>query len=437
MRTPTAVFNVTAGVALGIAAAFGGGLWFLGLAWCAIGFVVLLASAGDASDRRWRACLSGLPVALVLGLLTSSRLTSAAAGIVVFCIVVGATALAWAIVVFVRRRRPQRTAAAAGSGLRRWVSWVSTLVVVAVLLTVDGVQDAQLRRHIEPCPELRGEAEGATRDFVRMLGSACDVWNAVEPTEQEASGVHVAVYASEALSPEVPADVAAIVDHHVTLLGRPRYSDVAVLAVEMAGPVRGRAGLGFVLIDPQELRRPRQCSLFRSSAGTQGTCGSWVVAHELAHQWFSASSYVDAPSFRGVVWEGTADYLAFDWWRERHGAADAERLVAELFDGRMGLARDFAAAHAPSHPPSGMGDSEERALIYGKASASWIALERVVGIELTHQVLRAVFDAGRRPAPTLEVALAAASRVDPRAGLILRQWWTATTFEPRLAPDPR
>ncbi|HET9442269.1 MAG TPA: hypothetical protein VFO65_03030, partial [Acidimicrobiales bacterium] len=201
--------------------------------------------------------------------------------------------------------------------------------------------------------------------------------------------------------------------------------------------VRGMAGSGYVLIDEAELADPRRCGAFRRSAGVAGTCGRWVVAHEVAHQWFRWSAFARAGPAYGALWEGTADYLAYSWWRAVAGDDDAADLAGQLFGGRLDLAPGFAATHAPVAVPSGMTDGEGRALVYGRSSVAWLAVERAAGRATTEEVLAAVFTAGLRSTATGRAlaaeALEAAAAVDAGAAEVLRRWWTATPLRPAAA----
>ena len=107
-------------------------------------------------------------------------------------------------------------------------------------------------------------------------------------------------------------------------------------------------------------------------------------------------------------------------------------MALELFEGRLALARPFASTYAPVAPPSGMSDQEGRALVYGRPSAAWVAVERTVGVAATQQALRAVHEAGREANPTIDDVLDGVAAAVPDAAPVLERWWRDTTFEPRL-----
>ena len=209
------------------------------------------------------------------------------------------------------------------------------------------------------------------------------------------------------------------------LLGESTWPVFAVAVVPIPGPVRGAAGHGVVIVDPQEVESLDDCDEFRQSAGVDGTCGRWVLAHEVAHQWFGPGPRA-RPGDR-LVWESIADYLALDWWRDTYGAADHARLVDELLVGRMDLDPAAVLTTTPSSFDRG-DDLAERAVLRGRGSMAWIAAERAAGRAQVGRVLREVLAAGG-PLTIDRV------RGDRRRGrldeaLTLVRWWLDPTFDP-------
>lgn len=93
-------------------------------------------------------------------------------------------------------------------------------------------------------------------------------------------------------------DAVSIVSHYRSLLGDPSPMTISLSAVTVNGPVRAKAGPGFVLVEPEELREPHDCATFRGSGGVDGRCGAWVLAHEIAHQWFAWTLRMGGPRDR-------------------------------------------------------------------------------------------------------------------------------------------
>ncbi len=384
----------------------------------------------------------GVPLCVGLGLLAQQRVGSFAAVVVTGLAAAGLVAT-WALLVpaGLRIHRPRtRHAPPVADGRRRLLPSVAFVaagatVAAAAPVVVDRLVAARLADRVARCPTMQLYAGGdAPLGLRRELAAACDLQLGGGPvTSSQGGGVAISYFRPRPdLDPHGVELAASALAHHRELLGPSAVTAVSVLPVRLAGAVRGTAGPGYVLVHPAELIDPLACASFRRTAGVNGRCGAWVLAHELAHQWFRWTSYVQTRDALPVLIEGTADYLAYSWWRATYGAEDADRLALELFEGRLALARPFATNHVPVAPPSGMSDSQGRALVYGRPSAAWVAVEGAVGIAATHQALRAVHEAGRGADPTIDGVLDAVASAVPDAAPVLERWWRDTTFEPRL-----
>ncbi len=375
-----------------------------------------------------------LPVAAGLGAVAAGRaatadatevgVSTAAVGLV--CGVVGA-ALGTAARQVVDARKPH----ASGGGITSALVavGVSAALVVAVPATSDHVVERRLVNRINHCDDMAPFGPPSPRALQRTLAAACAVRQRAERVVvKNSTPVAVAVYGNGAASKAAASDAESAAAYYYRLLGPPAIEEVAVLSIDIPGPVRGMAGPGYVLIDSGELVDPSECASFRSSAGVRGRCGRWVVAHEMAHQWFRWTAFDRGTVANAALVEGTADYLAYRWWRETVGGADAATLAQELFGGRIALARPFAEDHAPVVTPEGMSDGEERALVYGRATAAWLAVEVAVGPDRTAEALRTVFTVGRE-SPHFNEVLEAVQQQDTRAAEVLREWWTLTPLE--------
>ncbi len=444
-----ALLNVVATVAVSMEALLDGRWWLGGVG----GWLLLVgAVALRPPDRngpllprvRQTAVLviaAGLPMSMAVAALVARRGASAVGLAIAVATGVGLLSLWGALVVvdlLVRRQSPppRRPRAPRGRPGRIALAAALAVPVVAVPVGADAVMEARLLDRLRKCPFALGVApEHQTRQLRKELAAACDLAAGGPMARRTVDDMVLSLYRGRhRLDPVAIDDAASALAHYRSLLGPPQREAVAVLPVRIAGPVRGVAGPAFVIVDEPEMARWRDCRRFRQSAGVEGRCGSWVVAHELGHQWFRWSAYRLSPPFWPVVWEGTSDYLAFDWWRSQFGEEDARALGAQLFDGRMALDRLFAATHVPTEPPHHMSDLQGRALVYGRASASWLAVEHAVGAEGARRALRAVYEAGLEPSPSLEAVLVRVEGVEPKAAEILRVWWTQRGFDPRLSP---
>lgn len=433
--------TLTAGVLLG-------GRWWVvsALAWLAALSAALVSV--PARGLRGRAVVSaplvaalGIPLCVGLGLLASQRVRPAAAATVTGLAAAGLVA-AWAILLPVGARvhRGRPCPALPVRTSRRLVPGVaivaaSATVAVAVPVAADRLVAAWLADRVARCPTMQRYAGSeAPLGLRRELAAACDLQLGGGPaTSSQGGGVAVTYFRPRPdVDPRGVELATSALDHHRELLGPSIVTSVSVLPVPLAGGVRGMAGPGYVLVHPAELVEPAACASFRRTAGVEGRCGAWVLAHELAHQWFRWTSYVQARDALPALIEGTADYLAYSWWRTTYGAEDADRLALELFEGRLALARPFATIHVPVAPPSGMSEDEGRALVYGRPSAAWVAVESAVGVAATSRALRAVHEAGRAANPTIDGVIQAVAAAVPDAAPVLERWWRDTSFEPRL-----
>ena len=439
------------------AAVLAGGV-LLGGRWWALSALVWLAAVSaavvslPADGLRGRAVCSaavvaavGVPLCAALGLLAQPRVGTSAAAAVTGLAAAGVGG-AWAALLpaaaWIHRGRPG-PAPAFTATRRRLLAGVAIVaagatVAAAVPVGVDRALAARLAARVARCPAMQPYAgDDAPPSQRRELAAACDLQLGGGPAAaSQGGGVAITYFRPRPdLDPRGVELAASALAHHREVLGPAAVTSVSVLPVRLEGRVRGAAGPGYVLVHPAELVDPVACASFRRTAGVKGRCGAWVLAHELAHQWFRWTSYVQARDALPVLIEGTADYLAYSWWRATYGVEDADRLALELFEGRLALARRFATTHAPVAPPTGMTDDEGRALVYGRPSAAWVAVEATVGPTATHQALRAVHEAGRGANPTIEAVIDAVAAAVPEAAPVLERWWLDTGFEPRLPPS--
>lgn len=404
-----------------------------------IGFVGRSGLRGVASGRSLlRGSLVAGPVAGVPFLAAATYLAPAvvnpgrpliALGILAMAVLGGWIGAVVFISVRLRRRGSLRPSEKDGrSGRRIVTAGAVTAVFFSVPLFADAASRSALEDRIRPCGEMSPQLPGASRWMLRILAEACTqtTGQARRPTAQ------LVVYAGRGGFDvnEAAAAAESIATHLTDHLGPSPFEQIAVHTVAIPGSIRGMAGPGYLLIDREELVSPQDCEAFRSSAGTDGVCGVWVLAHEMAHEWFPGSANLGLPADE-VAWEGTADYLAWDWWRQEYGDADASRLRAELFEGRVGLAPRFAASNAPGNPPSILTSSQSRALIYGRGSLGWVAAEEQAGRESVRAVLRSTLE--RTSGGTLTVgSILRTAEQYPDVAAVLESWWLDRSFEPTL-----
>ena len=295
--------------------------------------------------------------------------------VLVACAAVGlVVALAGSLWDRIRRKRRSTNSDTASASSLSWRVVVGVgLAVVLLPVATDVSLEARTLRRIRACPAMQtGGPASMGRDVQSQLAAACDLQSEAEPAEtRRVETMRIDIYRASGDTSTATDDVAdisaSVLAYHGALLGDSRPKVFAVLPIRLSDLIRGKAGPGFVLVEAAELRAPSECDEFRGSAGVDGRCGAWVVAYELAHQWFRWTAYQEPGIGYAALVEGTADYMTFDWWRSEYGDADARRLAGELFGGRMALAPGFAASRVPAAAPDNMTDRQIRALVMGRA----------------------------------------------------------------------
>ncbi|HYN98603.1 MAG TPA: hypothetical protein VEU28_02910 [Actinomycetota bacterium] len=421
----------------------------LGLGWGGVAFGVwllayirLLVRSGRRAVAAGRTLLLGSGVValvagaplLAAGAYLAPSVVNPGSPLVALGVLALAVVAGWfgvVVVLLVRRRRGGGTASLEGHGGRpRTILAVGA--VTALLFSMPLGAEAASRRSLEDrirrCPGMAPQLPGASRWMLRILAEACSQTAAQAHRPGEQLVVHAG--SGEVDFNAVAAAAQSMVDHFTAHLGPSPLAQIAVHPVAIPGAIRGMAGPGYLLIDQEELASPEDCGAFRSSAGTDGVCGVWVLAHEMAHEWFPGAADL-GPSADEVAWEGTADYLAWDWWRQEYGDADASRLREELFEGRIALAPEFAASNAPGYRPPDLTSAQSRALVYGRGSLAWVAAEAEAGREGIRAVLRSALEGMDDGALTVGSILRAAEQF-PEVAEVLESWWMDASFEPEF-----
>ena len=167
--------------------------------------------------------------------------------------------------------------------------------------------------------------------------------------------------------------------------------------VEAPLNVRGMEYSGLVLLGEDLYRDQREFLTF-------------LVAHEVAHQWWY--SLVGSSPYQ-YPWldEGLTEYSAFDYYRGVFGQSEDERLLT----GRWFIPFSTAAAGgidgAVDRPATAFDASSYELLAYAKAALFFNALREQLGDEMYKQVLQAYFAENRYRLVTPQVFLATAERV--------------------------
>ncbi len=288
-----------------------------------------------------------------------------------------------------------------------------------------------LTGQIASCPDLASLASESPVAELHGFVDACRGRAAGDVLRSEAAGIALEVYEGpySADTETVTEFAESALEHMVGLLGPPATDTITVTPTDGYGSYRGMAGPGFVFLDYPEARSPDDCQEFRASRGEDGTCGSWVIAHEVAHQWLPGLAEASNGRDR-VAWEAAADYLAWDWWRATYGPAEAQGMVEDLIAARLELAGGYAASHLPAEPALSLDSSRERSLVYGRGSAGWVAADLQAGRAAVMKVIKRISQEASKGYLSVDSVLRAARSESPPVAKVLQQWWEDGAFEP-------
>jgi hypothetical protein len=181
-------------------------------------------------------------------------------------------------------------------------------------------------------------------------------------------------------------------------------------------PLTGAAGMefpGLVIVDPEYLDR------------LDGGFGTFVIAHEVAHQWFHAlvgnSSLSDS-----VVDESLAQYASLWYYRDALGAAAAQDVVNRYLDTRYREALNEGVLDvAPASSLAAFqGNRVYGPMTYARAPFAWIVAENQVGEQAMVDFLAAlVRDKGLSEVTSADVRERARAWGFEELVTSLQRWW--------------
>lgn len=159
------------------------------------------------------------------------------------------------------------------------------------------------------------------------------------------------------------------------------WNELDVAAAPLGSGAAGMEFPGLLVIDDEE-------NIYTSM---EGGFGGFVVAHEVAHQWFHAlvgNGSLSSP----VVDESLAQYLSYLAFADAYGQQAAERLADTSFAGRYLRARDQGVEdEPPAQPLEGFADMDSYgSMVYARAPLAWIVAEERVGRDAVVAFLGAV-----------------------------------------------
>lgn len=162
----------------------------------------------------------------------------------------------------------------------------------------------------------------------------------------------------------------------------------------------------------------------------RGGLGSFVVAHEVAHQWFHAlvgSGSLSSP----VVDESLAQYLSVLAYRDVFGEQAARDLAERSLRGRWEAALASGLEPGPPARPADAfpGARPYGALVYGRGAVAWLVAEERLGAEPVRRFLAEVVERHGLGGISDHDLVEEARAFDPELGRILETWW----FDPSPA----
>jgi aminopeptidase N len=193
----------------------------------------------------------------------------------------------------------------------------------------------------------------------------------------------------------VLAHAAASLRLYSDLYGPYPYTELDL--VEAPLNVRGMEYSGLVLIGRDLYQDQREFLTF-------------LVAHEVAHQWWYGV-VGNNPYHHPWLDEGLTEYSAFDYYRGVFGQQEAERLLT----GRWFIPFDAAASGGVDgrvdRPASSFDAASYELLVYAKAALFFNALREELGNDTYLKVLQTYYSDNRYRLVTPQTFLATAERV--------------------------
>jgi len=246
-------------------------------------------------------------------------------------------------------------------------------------------------------------AGGPLRDMTVIAGP-------FQAVSEIAAGTTVTAYylaGHEAAAQSALAHAAASLRLYSDTYGAYPYTELDL--VEAPLNYRGMEYSGLILIGEDLYREQREFLTF-------------LVAHEVAHQWWYGVVGND-PYRSPWLDEGLTEYSAFDYYRGVFGQSAAE----ELLTGRWFIPFDTAAGGGvdgvADRPAGDFDPVSYELLVYAKAALFFNALREELGEETYRRVLQTYYAENRYRIASPDIFLATAERVSGRnLGPLVEKW---------------
>lgn len=155
-----------------------------------------------------------------------------------------------------------------------------------------------------------------------------------------------------------------------------------------------------------------------------GGFASFILGHEVAHQWFHAlvgNGSLSSP----VVDESLAQYLTYLWYRDEFGPIAAQSMVDTYMERRYDRYRDNGGVdQPPAQPlPDFGGAFAYGPMVYARAPLAWLEAETELGSERVEVFLRGVVERWGLGFVSDDELIAEAQAFDAELGRILTRYW--------------
>ncbi len=199
------------------------------------------------------------------------------------------------------------------------------------------------------------------------------------------------------------------------LYGPLAWSTVDVVVAPLAKGAAGMEFPGMVIVRDDTV------------ASLNGGFGTYVIAHEIAHQWFHAlvgNSSLEDP----VVDESIAQYLTYQFFVAQYGQTAADNMVQRRIRSRyVSFVEAGGNDIAPASPSGAFTERSYGPLVYGRAPLAFIDLDQAGSAVEVVAFLRSLVQAEALREVTDDEVIDRAAATHPDVGASLQRWWASTS----------
>ncbi|MBW3662249.1 MAG: hypothetical protein KY469_04040 [Actinobacteria bacterium] len=213
-------------------------------------------------------------------------------------------------------------------------------------------------------------------------------------------------------APRAHEEAVSAVESFTQRFGPLAWSEFDVAVAPMGTGAAGMEFPGLIVIDDSDFTQ------------LGGEFGSFVLGHEVAHQWFHAlvgNGSLSSP----VVDEAAAQYLTYLWYRDHFGPAAADQLVSTYLRGRYDRYHVQGGTDAPPAQPLDAFTSAASygAMVYARAPLAWLRAEDRLGADRVETFLDEVIERWGLGFVSDDELIDAATVFDADLGAILTRYW--------------